>query len=289
MIPEEHKTKIDTIRQKIYIVIYGTNTRAGKLFDVFLLIFILLSVLAVMLESVKEIDEKYHQVLMVAEWIFTSLFTIEYILRIFSTKKPWQYIFSFYGIIDLLAILPMYLSFFISGSNLLTSIRALRLLRLFRVLKMGNFVGEATNLRSALRSSRAKITVFLFSVLIISLVIGTLMFLIEGPKAGITSIPRGVYWTVVTLTTVGYGDIVPITPFGQFLSMLVMIVGYGIIAVPTGIVSAEFVKQKSKKKSMKENSSNKIRKEDIVCPVCNTQNHKKSAAFCYNCGAKIRI
>ncbi|MCR9182955.1 MAG: ion transporter [Flavobacteriaceae bacterium] len=289
MINEEPKTRIDTIRQKIYIVIYGTNTRAGKLFDVFLLIFILLSVLAVMLESVKEIDAKYHQALMVAEWIFTSLFTIEYILRIFSTKKPWQYIFSFYGIIDLLAILPMYLSFFISGSNLLSSVRALRLLRLFRVLKMGNFVGEATNLKSALRASRAKITVFLFSVLIIAMVIGTLMFLIEGPKAGITSIPRGVYWTVVTLTTVGYGDIVPITPFGQFLSMLVMIVGYGIIAVPTGIVSAEFAKQKSKKKLMKEKSSNKIRKADIVCPVCNTQNHKKSAAFCYNCGAKIRI
>ncbi|MEX0996406.1 MAG: ion transporter [Flavobacteriaceae bacterium] len=289
MIPEEHKTKIDTIRQKIYIVIYGTNTRAGKLFDVFLLIFILLSVVAVMLESVEEVDEKYHRILLVAEWIFTSLFTIEYILRIFSTKKPWKYIFSFYGIIDLLAILPMYLSFFITGSNVLTSIRALRLLRLFRVLKMGNFVGEATKLKSALRASRAKITVFLFSVLIIAMVIGTLMYLVEGHKAGITSIPRGVYWTVVTLTTVGYGDIVPVTPFGQVLSMLVMIVGYGIIAVPTGIVSAEFVKQKSQKKLTKEKSSNKIRKEDVICPVCNTENHKKSAAFCYNCGAKIRI
>jgi voltage-gated potassium channel len=285
MIIEEPKTKLDKIRQRIYIVIYGTNTPAGKLFDVFLLIFILLSVVAVMLESVQEIDLKYHSYLVVAEWFFTILFTIEYILRIFSTKKPWRYIFSFYGVIDLLAILPMYLSFFISGSNLLASIRALRLLRLFRVLKLANFVGEATNLKTAIKNSRTKITVFLFSVLIIAMVIGTLMFLIEGPTAGFTSIPRGIYWTIVTLTTVGYGDIVPITAIGQFLSVLVMITGYGIIAVPTGIVSAEFVKQKSNRKKEK----NKLYKADVVCPVCNAGKHKKLAGFCYNCGAKIKV
>lgn len=285
MITEEPKNKLDKIRQRIYIVIYGTNTPAGKLFDVFLLIFILLSVAAVMLESVKEIDLKYHDLLMIAEWFFTIIFSIEYILRIFSTKKPWKYIFSFYGIIDLLAILPMYLSFFITGSNLLTSIRALRLLRLFRVLKLANFVGEATNLKTALRESRAKITVFLFSVLIIAMVIGTLMFLIEGPEAGFTSIPRGVYWTIVTLTTVGFGDIYPVTAIGQFLAMFVMITGYGIIAVPTGIVSAEFVKQKSKRKKQK----NKLNKGDVVCPVCYAEKHKEQADFCYNCGAKIRI
>lgn len=283
MIIEEPKTKLDKIRQRIYIIIYGTNTKAGKLFDIWLLIFILLSVIAVMLESVKDIDAKYHQILLIAEWIFTSLFTIEYILRIFSTKKPWQYIFSFYGIIDLLAILPMYLSFFITGSNLLTSVRALRLLRLFRVLKLANFVGEATNLREALKASRTKITVFLFSVLIIAMVVGTLMFLIEGPEAGYTSIPRGVYWTIVTLTTVGYGDIVPQTAIGQFLAMFVMIVGYGVIAVPTGIVSAEFSLQKNKSKRKK----NKL--STTVCPVCNESGHKPDAQFCFNCGEKIKI
>jgi voltage-gated potassium channel len=269
-------------------VIYGTNTRAGKLFDIFLLIFILLSVLAVMLESVQEIDAKYHKALIVAEWIFTILFTIEYILRIFSTKKPWKYIFSFYGVIDLLAILPMYLSFFITGSNLLASIRALRLLRLFRVLKLAQFVGEATSLKSALRASRAKITVFLFSVLIIAMVIGTLMFLIEGPRAGFTSIPRGIYWTIVTLTTVGYGDIVPLTAFGQFLSVLVMITGYGIIAVPTGIVSAEFAKQKIKRKKVAKKSKNsKI--SGVVCPVCNVESHINKATYCHNCSAKLEF
>lgn len=282
---DEPKSKIDLIRQRIYIVIYGTNTRAGKLFDVFLLIFILLSVLAVMLESVKEVDEKYHSVLLIAEWVFTTLFTIEYILRIFSTKKPWRYIFSFYGIIDLLAILPMYLSFFISGSNLLTSVRALRLLRLFRVLKLANFVGEATNLKSALKASRAKIIVFLFTVLIIAMVVGTLMYLIEGPEAGYTSIPRGIYWTVVTLTTVGFGDIYPVTAIGQFLAMFVMITGYGIIAVPTGIVSAEFAKQKTKRK-IKEKQNQNIK---VVCAVCDERDHKKSAEFCFNCGSKLNI
>ncbi|MEX2349582.1 MAG: ion transporter [Flavobacteriaceae bacterium] len=285
MIIEEPKTKLDKIRQRIYIVIYGTNTKAGKLFDVLLLIFILLSVVAVMLESVQDIDAKYHQVLLIAEWIFTSLFTIEYILRIFSTRKPWQYIFSFYGIIDLLAILPMYLSFFITGSNLLTSVRALRLLRLFRVLKLANFVGEATNLKKALKASRTKITVFLFSVLIIAMVIGTLMFLIEGPAAGYSSIPRGIYWTIVTLTTVGYGDIVPQTAIGQFLAMLVMIVGYGVIAVPTGIVSAEFTLQKNKLNKRKKEKTTTT----TVCAVCNTSGHKPDAEFCYNCGEKLKI
>lgn len=282
---DEQKSKIDLIRQRIYIVIYGTNTRAGKLFDVFLLIFILLSVAAVMLESVQQIDARYHTVLMVAEWVFTILFTIEYILRIFSTKKPWKYIFSFYGIIDLLAILPMYLSFFITGSNLLTSVRALRLLRLFRVLKLANFVGEATNLKSALKASRAKIIVFLFTVLIIAMVVGTLMYLIEGPEAGYTSIPRGIYWTVVTLTTVGFGDIYPVTAIGQFLAMFVMITGYGIIAVPTGIVSAEFAKQKMKKQK----SVKKSNKTGIVCPLCNTEKHNADATFCHNCGTQLHI
>jgi len=242
------KTKIQTLRQKLYIVIYGTNTPAGKLFDIALLFFIILSVAAVMFETVSDVDIRYHKELVILEWIFTILFTLEYILRIISTDKPWKYIFSFYGIIDLLAILPMYLSFFISGSNILASIRALRLLRLFRVMKLMQFVGEATRLKNALRESRNKIIVFLYSVLIISMIVGTIMYIIEGPEAGFTSIPRSIYWTIVTLTTVGYGDIVPVTVLGQFLSMVVMIIGYGVIAVPTGIVSAEFTLQQKKQR-----------------------------------------
>src|SRR5690606_31662437 len=181
------------------------------------------------------------------------------------------------------AILPMYLSFFISGSSVLSSIRALRLLRLFRVLKLMNFIGESTRLKNALKSSRTKITVFLYSVVIISVIVGTLMYLVEGPEAGFTSIPRSIYWTIVTLTTVGYGDIVPVTAFGQFLSMLVMIIGYGVIAVPTGIVSAEFTKQEYDRKDKKKKKHKKKHSTGIICPLCNYEGHRKSADYCYNC------
>lgn len=275
------KTKIDTLRQKIYIVIYGTNTAAGKLFDVLLLFFILLSVAVLMLETVPGIDVKFHNELIILEWIFSSLFTVEYLLRIFSTDKPLKYIFSFYGIIDLLAILPMYLSFFISGSNLLSGIRILRLLRLFRVLKLMQFIDEGTRLKNALRASSNKIIVFLYFVVIISVMVGTIMYIIEGPQHGFESIPRSIYWTIVTLTTVGYGDIVPHTVLGQILSMVVMVIGYGIIAVPTGIVSAEYVHQSKKK--------NKKKKSLEICPNCNADNHRLEAEYCYNCGEKLKI
>jgi len=281
------KTKIQTLRQKLYIIIYGTNTPAGKLFDVALLFFIILSIAAVMFETVSDVDIRYHQELVILEWIFTILFTLEYILRIISTDKPWKYIFSFYGIIDLLAILPMYLSFFISGSNILASIRALRLLRLFRVMKLMQFVGEATRLKNALRESRNKIIVFLYSVLVISMIVGTIMYIIEGPEAGFTSIPRSIYWTIVTLTTVGYGDIVPVTALGQFLSMIVMIIGYGIIAVPTGIVSAEFTLQQKKQRKGKSKKGKKS--NGIICPLCNYEGHKKTADYCFNCGEKLKL
>ncbi|HZH70169.1 MAG TPA: ion transporter [Flavobacteriaceae bacterium] len=281
------KTKIQTLRQKLYIIIYGTNTPAGKLFDVALLFFIILSVAAVMFETVSDVDIRYHQELVILEWIFTILFTLEYILRIISTDKPWKYIFSFYGIIDLLAILPMYLSFFISGSNILASIRALRLLRLFRVMKLMQFVGEATRLKNALRESRNKIIVFLYSVLVISMIVGTIMYIIEGPEAGFTSIPRSIYWTIVTLTTVGYGDIVPVTALGQFLSMIVMIIGYGVIAVPTGIVSAEFTLQQKKQRKGKSKKGKKS--NGIICPLCNYEGHKKTADYCFNCGEKLKL
>src|SRR5690606_9119767 len=227
------KSKLDTIRQKIYIIIYGVNTPAGKLFDLALLFFIILSVVVIMLETIPNFDTRFHKELYVLEWIFTILFTLEYLLRIFCTKKPFKYIFSFYGIIDLLAILPMYFSFFFVGSNIFSSIRTLRLLRLFRILKLVKFIEEATRLKIALLQSRAKITVFLYSVIVLAMIIGTLIYYIEGPENGFTSIPRSIYWTIVTLTTVGYGDIVPQTALGQFLSMLLMITGYGVIAVPT--------------------------------------------------------
>jgi len=281
------KTRIQTLRQKLYIVIYGTNTPAGKLFDIALLFFIILSVAAVMFETVSDVDVRYHKELVILEWVFTILFSLEYILRIISTDKPWKYIFSFYGIIDLLAILPMYLSFFISGSNILVSIRALRLLRLFRVMKLMQFVGEATRLKNALRESRNKIIVFLYSVLVMSMIVGTVMYIIEGPEAGFTSIPRSIYWTIVTLTTVGYGDIVPVTALGQFLSMVVMIIGYGVIAVPTGIVSAEFTLQQKKQRRAKNKKGKKS--NGIVCPLCNFEGHKKTADYCYNCGEKLKF
>ncbi len=273
------KSKLDTIRQKIYIVIYGVNTPAGKLFDLALLFFILLSVIVIMLETVPGFGSRFHNELIILEWIFTILFTLEYFLRIFCTNKPLKYIFSFYGIIDLLSILPMFLSFFFVGSNVLSSVRTLRLLRLFRVLKLFKFIDEATKLKIALLQSRAKITVFLYAVVVIAMTIGTLMYYIEGEENGFTSIPQSIYWTIVTLTTVGYGDVVPQTAIGQFLAMLLMITGYGVIAVPTGIVSVEFAKQDR-------------RVEDLngkVCALCNFEGHKNEAEYCYNCGSKLTI
>lgn len=281
----QEKSKLDTLRQKLYIVIYGTNTPAGKLFDIALLFFIILSVVVIMLETVSGIDVRFHKELIILEWTFTILFTLEYVLRIFCTDKPLKYIFSFYGIIDLLAILPMFLSFFIAGSNVLSSVRALRLLRLFRVLRIIRFEGEAARLKNALRASRTKILVFLYAVLVITTIVGTLMYIIETPEAGFTSIPKSIYWTIVTLTTVGYGDIVPQTEIGQILAMIVMIIGYGIIAVPTGIVSAEFTMQgrKTEKKELSKNISN------TVCPLCNRDGHRNNAEYCYNCGEKLNI
>src|SRR5690606_33388986 len=281
----QSKSKLDTFRQKIHIIIYGTNTPAGKLFDVLLLFFIILSVAVIMLETIPGVDIRYHKELIILEWIFTSLFTLEYILRIFCTPKPIKYIFSFYGIIDLLGILPMYLSFFITGSNILSGVRILRLLRIFRVLKMIHFIDEGTRLKRALRDSRHKIIVFLYFVIIVSMLVGTLMYIIEGKENGFYSIPQSIYWTIVTLTTVGYGDIVPHTALGQFLAMLVMIMGYGVIAVPTGIVSAEFVKQPKQDDETKE----AVKTYGDVCPLCNHEGHRKDAEYCYNCGEKLKV
>lgn len=283
---ESSKSKLDIYRQKIYIIIYGVNTPAGKAFDVALLIAILFSVFTIMAETIEGIDRLYHKELIILEWIFTILFTIEYALRIFVTKKPLKYIFSFYGIIDLLSILPMFLSLIISGSHILTSLRILRLLRLFRVFRLMEFMQESSRLKVALMASRAKILVFLYTVLIIAVLIGTLMYYIEGPANGFTSIPKSVFYTIVTLTTVGYGDMVPATPLGQFLSMALMVTGYGIIAVPTGIVGVEIAKEVGKAMNAEQRNIEKEHNSlnGIVCAHCNKEGHRDDAEYCFGCG-----
>lgn len=284
----QNKSKLDFFKQKIYIIMYGVNTPAGKAFDVGLLVVILLSVFTIMLETVEGIDQKYHKELSVLEWIFTVIFTLEYALRIFVSKKPLKYIFSFYGIIDLLSILPMFLSVFISGSHVLSSLRILRLLRLFRIFRLMEFMQESSKLKVALLASKAKIMVFLYTVVIIAVLIGTLMYYIEGPQNGFTSIPKGVFYTIVTLTTVGYGDMVPSTALGQFLSMILMVMGYGIIAVPTGIVGVEIARGVVKSNSEnQQNDHNRL--NGIVCAHCNREGHRDNAEYCYHCGHQLHI
>jgi voltage-gated potassium channel len=268
------KSQLNIIRRRIHNIIYGTDTVAGRLFDLILLGLILLSVFLFMLETVKGFDAKYHHQLIILEWIITGLFTVEYLLRIVTTDKPRKYIFSFFGIIDLLAILPMYLSFLFVGSRIFSIIRALRLLRLFKILNHPKFTGQSVHLLKALQASRGKITVFLYFVLISTIIIGSIMYVVEGEENGFTSIPMSIYWTIVTLTTVGYGDISPGTPLGQFIASLVMILGYGIIAVPTGIVTAEFTRT----------NANKTEPDKKPCENCSVTNHNPSAKFCYHCG-----
>jgi voltage-gated potassium channel len=262
-------------RAKLHEVIFEAETPAGKAFDVALLIVIVLSVVAVMLESVPGIRAEYGPALRAIEWIITILFTIEYILRLLSVGHPLRYARSFFGLVDLLAILPTYLSLFIAGTQSLLVIRALRLLRVFRVLKLAHFVGEARMLHAALRASSRKIIVFLGAVLMIVLIVGSLMYLIEGPEHGFTSIPESVYWAIVTMTTVGYGDIAPQTFFGKVLASLVMILGYGIIAVPTGIVTVEVA------------SALKTSTRTDACPECGADDHATDAKFCKYCGAEL--
>ncbi|TDE05480.1 ion transporter [Flavobacterium hiemivividum] len=268
------KSKYERFRQKVNIIIHGTGTKAGRLFDLILLGLIVLSVLLVMMETVSGFDTKYHRTLVLLEWIITGLFTLEYLLRIISINKPWKYIFSFYGIIDLLAILPMYLSFFVVGTSVLTVIRSLRLLRLFKILNHPKFITQSTQLNQAVKASRGKIIVFIYFVLISTILIGSIMFLVEGRENGFTSIPVSIYWTIVTLTTVGYGDISPATPLGQFIASLVMILGYGIIAVPTGIVTAEIAKS----------AQNLALKPKKPCSACGNEDHPEDANYCPHCG-----
>ncbi|MEN8857995.1 MAG: ion transporter [Flavobacteriaceae bacterium] len=263
-----------SIKHRIHEIIYEADTNAGKLFDVILLIAILASILFVMLESVQSINDEYGELLNIGEWIITGLFSIEYILRIISIKKPWKYIFSFYGVIDFLSTIPKYLSLILVGSHNLAALRALRLLRVFRILKVTRYIGESNRLLIALKSSRAKIAVFLFFVLILCIILGTIMYMIEGAENGFTSIPRSVYWAIVTLTTVGYGDIAPGTPLGQLIASAIMILGYAIIAIPTGIVGSEMMK-------------NNIQTNTQACQNCLRDKHRDDADFCYHCGDKL--
>ena len=260
-------------RLTLHEIIYGTHTPAGKMFDIILLIVILYSIIIVMLESVPRIDDKFHDFLNISEWVVTILFSIEYVLRLICIKRPTSYIFSFFGLVDLLSTIPKYLSFFFVGSQYFTAFRALRLLRVFRILKLVRFVGESNNLVRALKASRAKIFIFVFFVLVVSVLLGTIMYLVEGPDHGFNSIPHSVYWTIVTLTTVGYGDISPETPLGQFIATFIMIIGYGIIAVPTGIVSAEYVTAKKHEND-----------EGRSCANCSAEIHRADALYCRRCG-----
>lgn len=286
---ENPKTNLDLFRQKVYIIIYGVNTPAGKAFDVGLLIMIFLSVFTITLETVEGVDQIYHKELIVLEWFFTIIFTLEYALRIFVSKKPLKYIFSFYGIIDLLSILPMFISIFTAGSHILSSFRILRLLRLFRVFGLVEFIEESSRLKVALLASRAKIMVFLYTVLIIAVLIGALMYYIEGPENGFTSMPKSIFYTIVTLTTVGYGDMVPATALGQFFSMILMVTGYGIIAVPTGIVGVEIAKEVGKSINKEKQNNEHNRFNGIVCAHCNKEGHRDDAEYCYSCGYSLNI
>lgn len=271
----EPQQKPKDLRAKLHTVIYEADTPAGKFFDIMLLCLILISVVAVMLESVASIRIKYGHELYIIEWVITIFFTLEYIGRLIALRQPLKYVFSFYGVVDFLATIPMYVGLIFPGSRVFLSIRAIRLLRIFRILKLVHFVGAANQLVEALKKSRVKIAVFLFSVLVSCIILGTLMYMIEGPESGFTSIPVSVYWTIVTLTTVGFGDITPATPFGQFVSVIIMILGYGIIAVPTGLVTAQFMKE------------GKVDTNTQVCPNCGAYNHRDDANYCYNCGEHL--
>lgn len=263
-------------RDKLYEIIFHADTQAGKNFDVILLITIILSVLIVMLDSVKELHLNYTRIFMYGEWFFTILFTLEYFTRIIITRKPLDYIRSFYGIIDLLSILPTYLSLVITGSHYLLVIRIFRMLRVFRILKLSRYLRASQVLQISLRQSKYKIIVFLEVVITTVVIMGSFMYLIEGPEYGFNSIPKSIYWAIVTLTTVGFGDITPQTILGQFFASIIMILGYSIIAVPTGIISVEMMR-----------AERPVKNKDIRCPSCDHANHDSDAIYCKYCGTEL--
>jgi voltage-gated potassium channel len=264
-----------SLRAGVYHVIFEHDRGLPRAFDVVLIAAIIASVLAVMLESVASIRGEYGPQLRTAEWVFTGLFTVEYLLRIWSARPARGYVLSFFGLVDLLAVLPTYVSLLVPGGQALAVIRVLRVVRVFRVLKLTRYVGEAATLLTALRASRFKISVFFVAVITIVTVVGAVMYVVEGPSRGFTSIPISVYWAIVTLTTVGYGDIAPSTPFGQLIASLVMILGYAVIAVPTGIVTAELTMRRREAARTK------------TCRSCGREDPDGDGAFCRWCGTRF--
>ena len=271
----DKKNTSSAFRARMHEIIFEADTPGGKLFDLLLILSIVASVVLVMLDSVVSIRQSYGKLLYFGEWFFTIVFTIEYGLRLYSVRRPLAYATSFFGVVDLMAILPSYLSLVFPGTQYLLVIRVLRVLRIFRVLKLAQYVGEIQVLSRALIASRRKITVFLFTVAALVIIFGSLMYLIEKPENGFTSIPRSIYWAVVTLTTVGYGDISPRTELGQAISAFIMIIGYGIIAVPTGIVTAELTQ------------TYKIGVSTQACQQCSAEGHDPDAKHCKYCGAEL--
>jgi len=274
--------KVSERQRKLYEVIFESDTPQGRRFDVILLWIILFSIFVVLLESVSSIRLGYELIFKVIEWVLTILFLAEYLLRIYCVGKKLNYILSFFGIIDLLAILPAFIGIVFPDLSSLIVIRALRLMRVFRVLKLLSFMKEANALATALKMSRIKIFVFIFSVLSLVVIFGTLMYVIESPESGFTSIPQSIYWAIVTLTTVGYGDIAPVTPLGRILASVVMILGYAIIAVPTGIVTAQMTHDLEMK------HQKEIEKRLFQCSNCGAEGHDKQAQYCFSCGSDIR-
>ncbi len=263
---------------RLHTVVFESNTRAGKLFDIVVLSLILVSIFIVMLDSVTWMHHKYGDLFYTLEWIFSILFTIEYVLRLLSVGRPWKYVTSFLGLIDLLSILPVYLSLFFVGAQTLLVFRALRILRIFRIFKLTHYISEMNFLGVAIRSSIKKISIFMLTVLMLVIILGSLMHLIEADvnQRGFSSIPDSIYWSIVTITTVGYGDITPITSLGKFVASLIMLLGYGIIAVPTGIITTEMAAEARKRKEHHE-----------VCANCGREGHEADARFCKFCGFKL--
>jgi len=263
------------LKEVLFEVIFEADTPSGKWFDILLIVCIVLSVGAVMMESVTVLEQQYRDIFRAFEWLFTILFTIEYALRLYCVSNVRRYFFSFYGLVDLIAIAPTYLSLLFTGAHYLIVIRILRILRIFRILKLTQFTSQAQILGNALRRSREKVIVFFFSIFTLAVIFGAAMYIIEGADNGFTSIPKSVYWAIVTITTVGYGDISPQTPFGQALASLVMITGYSIIAIPTGIFAAEL------SQAMKQDKLGR------TCPRCKKPDHERAANYCFDCGSKL--
>ncbi len=268
-------TQRETLRTRLSVIIFGTDTPAGRAFDVALIYAIIISVAAVMLDSVAVLHDRFGTIFFYTEWIFTLLFTVEYFLRVYISQRPLRYIFSFFGIVDLISVIPSYLALVVVGANYLLIIRLVRVLRVFRILKLVRYTAEANVLMRSLYAARRKIFVFFSGVIVLSCIFGSLMFVLEGPGNGFTSIPKSIYWTIVTITTVGYGDIAPHTVLGQLVSTLAMLTGYSIIAIPTGIITAELASELGREK------------QDRICRNCGRRGHEGDAIHCKFCGVDL--